>query len=82
MKPALVVGTKLLPYEERLFRSGADMAVKLGYTEDLAHYYSEAQVEDLVAALRTALPYLEGSRSIEANNIARDIRTLLAAEAG
>lgn len=47
--PALVIGTKLVPYEERHF-SSEQLAKTLGYTEDLRRYYSEEQVHALIAA--------------------------------
>ena len=45
-EPALVIGTKLLPYEERHF-STQDLAVRLGYREGIRSYYTTAQVEEI-----------------------------------
>ena len=45
-EPALVIGTKLLPYEERHF-STQDLAVRLGYREGIRSYYTTTQVEEI-----------------------------------
>jgi hypothetical protein len=42
-EPALEIGTKLLPYEERHFRSPG-MAAKLGYTSNIREFFTADQV--------------------------------------
>jgi len=46
-EPELVVGTRLLPFEERHFHS-EERAIKLGYREDIRRYYSETQVHKML----------------------------------
>jgi hypothetical protein len=65
-EPDLEIGTKLVPYEERHFRTPG-MAAKLGYTDNLTSYYKLTTVEALltarsdalVKALEAALKHLE-----------------------
>lgn len=42
-EPAIFIGTKLVPYEERTFRT-AGLAQKLGYDNDLRHFYTADQL--------------------------------------
>jgi len=39
-EPAIWLGTKLVPYEERVFHSSRDLAEKLGYSNNLRGYYA------------------------------------------
>lgn len=48
VKPVLYLGTKLVPYEERTFRI-ADLRDAMGYTHDHKQFYSEEQVQKLLA---------------------------------
>ena len=61
-KPDRVQGTKLVPYEERIF-SGSLMAGKLGYSEFIKNFYTDEQMrqyaEQAVAPLLAEIERLK-----------------------
>lgn len=67
-EPALEVGTKLLPYEERHFRSPG-MAAKLGYTSNIREYFTADQMREAMLAATERAAKICDQRAADAPSI-------------